>query len=51
MATTDVRPRPWMVAAWPGMGNVAVIAAGYLIRELQIEESGELPAGGHFDIN
>jgi predicted ATP-grasp superfamily ATP-dependent carboligase len=40
-----------MVAAWPGMGNVAVIAAGYLIRELKIDETGELSAAGHFDIN
>jgi len=45
------RPRPWMIAAWPGMGSVAVLAAGYLIRELSMEEEGELPTRGHFDIH
>jgi proteasome assembly chaperone (PAC2) family protein len=43
-------PRPWMVAAWPGMGNVAVIAAGYLVQELEMRPVAELFPRGHFDI-
>lgn len=42
--------RNWLVAAWPGMGNVAVIAAGYLIRKLNLKPVAELPAGDHFDL-
>jgi uncharacterized protein len=33
------------------MGSVAVIAAGYLVRELKMKEVGRLPSGSHFDIN
>lgn len=43
-------PKSWLIAAWPGMGNVAIIAAGYLVQALGMEEVGELPARGHFDI-
>ncbi len=25
-------PKPWLIAAWPGMGNVAMIAAAHLVR-------------------
>lgn len=39
-----------LIAAWPGMGSVSVIAAGYLIENLSLKEAGELPARGHFDI-
>jgi len=39
-----------MVAAWPGMGNVAVIAAGYLVQELEMRPVAELFPRGHFDI-
>ena len=44
--------RNWLVAAWPGMGNVAVIAAGYLIRKLNLKPVAEMPtgAGEHFDL-
>jgi len=45
------RPRPWLIAAWPGMGSVASLAAGYLVRELGMEEVAELPHRGHFDIH
>jgi uncharacterized protein len=48
---TPAKPKPWLIAAWPGMGNVAVIAAGYLVHELEMEEAGELPSRDHFDIN
>lgn len=42
--------RPWMIAAWPGMGNVAVIAAGYLVQKLGMTPIGEMTARGYFDI-
>jgi proteasome assembly chaperone (PAC2) family protein len=34
--------KPYMVAAWPGMGGVAIIAANYLRQELEAEEFGEI---------
>jgi uncharacterized protein len=40
-----------MIAAWPGMGSVAIVAAGYLIRELNMEQAGSLPSRDHFDVN
>lgn len=42
--------RNWLVAAWPGMGNVAVIAAGYLAQRMGMKPVSELPAKGRFDI-
>ncbi|MEX2219163.1 MAG: PAC2 family protein [Phycisphaerales bacterium] len=44
------KPAPWLIAAWPGMGNVAIIAAGYLVHALKMRRSGELPGGDHFDL-
>lgn len=41
----------WLVAAWPGMGNVAVIAAGYIIQKLKLQQVGELPRRERFDIS
>jgi predicted ATP-grasp superfamily ATP-dependent carboligase len=51
MAAATSKPSPWLIAAWPGMGNVAVIAAGYLVQQFQMKESGELPSRDHFDVN
>jgi predicted ATP-grasp superfamily ATP-dependent carboligase len=42
--------RTWLVAAWPGMGNVAVLAAGYMIQKLGMSPAGGLPPRGHFDV-
>jgi len=39
---------PHLVAAWPGMGNVALKAATYLKQKLKAEEFGEIEAGGFF---
>ena len=39
---------PCLVAAWPGMGNVALRAATYLREKLKAEEFGEIEAGGFF---
>ena len=39
---------PWLVAAWPGLGNVAVGAAVYLINSLDMTPVHELSPRGHF---
>ena len=44
------KPRPWLIAAWPGMGNVAMIAAGHLIDQLKMVETCDLLPGEHFDV-
>jgi proteasome assembly chaperone (PAC2) family protein len=43
-------PKPWLIAAWPGMGNVAMIAAAYLVRGLDMTPIAELRTNGFFDI-
>ena len=40
---------PWLVAAWPGIGNVAAGAAAYLVDELKASLVRELPAHEFFD--
>lgn len=47
---TAPKPAPWLITAWPGMGNVAMIAAVYLIEHLKALPMAELSAVGHFDI-
>jgi len=51
MTEAQAKAKPWMIAAWPGMGSVASIAALYLVRELNMTEAEELPPGGHFDVS
>lgn len=46
----EQQKKPWLIAAWPGMGNVAVIAAGYLVQKLGMKPMGEMTARGYFDI-
>lgn len=56
MAETEESKSPLMIAAWPGMGNVAVGAAGYLvvklrarlIHELHMRDLFEVP---HIEVN
>jgi proteasome assembly chaperone (PAC2) family protein len=40
---------PVMLASWPGIGNVSVIAATYLKRKLDFKELGELKASHFFN--
>jgi len=40
---------PNMLTAWPGVGNVAMIVAGYLQRKLDFKELGEVDASLFFD--
>ena len=42
MTELQAKPKPWMIAAWPGMGSVASIAALYLVRELNMTEGEDL---------
>lgn len=41
---------PWLVAAWPGMGSVARIAADYLAERLHASEVAEIPPERHFEV-
>ena len=46
------RPRlksPNMLAAWPGIGDVAIIVASYLKRKLDFKELAEVEAAHFFD--
>src|SRR5262245_11431068 len=43
--------RPWLVAVWPGMGNVALNAGIYLLATLGMSTVAEFEAGDLFDIN
>jgi len=41
---------PCLVTAWPGVGNVALIAATYLKDKLNADELGEIEPAGFFDM-
>jgi proteasome assembly chaperone (PAC2) family protein len=41
---------PWLVAVWPGMGNVAAGAGGYLVSKLDATFVHEMPSRDFFDI-
>jgi proteasome assembly chaperone (PAC2) family protein len=46
------RPRlksPVMLASWPGIGNVSIIAATYLQRKLDFKDLGEIEPSAFFD--
>ena len=40
---------PNMLAAWPGIGNVSIIVAQYLLGKLDFRELGEIEASNFFD--
>jgi proteasome assembly chaperone (PAC2) family protein len=42
--------QPWLVAVWPGMGQVAVSAGYYLMAKLGMDLLAELPGQGLFDV-
>jgi proteasome assembly chaperone (PAC2) family protein len=42
---------PWMVAVWPGMGNVAITAGYYLMAKLDMHILAEFPAHELFDVD
>jgi proteasome assembly chaperone (PAC2) family protein len=41
---------PWLVAVWPGMGNVAISAGFYLMAKLGMHIVAEFPASELFDV-
>jgi proteasome assembly chaperone (PAC2) family protein len=41
---------PWLVAVWPGMGNVAIAAGYYLMAKLEMHILAEFPAHELFDV-
>ncbi|MCO5171303.1 MAG: PAC2 family protein [Planctomycetes bacterium] len=41
---------PWLLAVWPGMGNVAMAAGGYLVERLNPQPLFTLPPGDFFDL-
>lgn len=43
--------RPWLVAAWPGMGHVAFNAGVYLLSKLGMELFAEVEATDLFDVD
>ncbi len=42
---------PWLIAVWPGMGNVALNAGIYVLSKLDMKLIAEFEAGDLFDIN
>lgn len=46
---TELRD-PWLVAAWPGLGGVAVIAATHLVRTLSAEPIHTIAGERYFDL-
>jgi hypothetical protein len=51
MATNPLKLRdPWLIAVWPGMGNVALAAGGYLVEQLGARPVAELPARDLFEV-
>src|SRR5262245_27543583 len=42
---------PWLIAAWPGMGHVALNAGIYLLAKLDMTVIAELDAGDLFDVD
>lgn len=50
MASTLKLNHPWMVAVWPGMGNVALNAGIYLLSKLDMNLIAEFEAGDLFDV-
>lgn len=50
MAMEEKLRDPWLLAAWPGMGGVAISAGYYLMAKLGMHLLMEFPAGDFFDI-
>lgn len=41
---------PWLVAVWPGMGSVALLAGSHLLQQLGAQQVSELDAEEYFEI-
>ncbi|REJ90876.1 MAG: hypothetical protein DWQ34_16320 [Planctomycetota bacterium] len=51
MSQTQSLTKPWLVAVWPGMGNVAISAGFYLMAKLEMHLFAEFSARELFDLN
>ena len=51
MAEVPVLKKPWLVAAWPGMGNVGLNALVYLLAKLDMTLFAEIDSGDLFDVD
>jgi proteasome assembly chaperone (PAC2) family protein len=51
MPKSEKLKRPWLIAAWPGMGHVAVNAAVYLLAKLDMTLTAEFSANDLFDVD
>jgi uncharacterized protein len=51
MADLPAVNRPWMVAVWPGMGNVALNAGIYLLAKLNMQVFATFEASEFFDVD
>ena len=51
MIETSKMKNPWMVAVWPGMGQVAISAGYYLMAKLQMEHVSDFSADDLFDVD
>lgn len=51
MAENPQLHHPWMIAAWPGMGQVALNAAVYLLAKLGMNLIAEFEANDLFDVD
>jgi len=43
--------QPWLVAAWPGMGHVGILAATFLLEQLGAERIGEVQTESYYELN
>lgn len=50
MADESTTNNPWLVAVWPGMGNVAISAGYYLMAKLGMEQLAEFSPAELFDV-
>lgn len=50
MSESSKLHHPWLVAVWPGLGNVALNAGVYLLAKLGMNMVAELSASGLFDV-
>ena len=50
MAERGQLREPWLVAAWPGMGSVALVAGTYLVQHLPARKVHEMDLHDFFDV-
>jgi hypothetical protein len=51
MAEANELRDPWLVAVWPGMGNVALLAGSYLLQQIHAQRVHEIESPELFEID